>query len=214
VPGSVYYLGVQNTNSFAVNYGLEVDFHLVSFSPPSTNAIVITSITTTNISGTNGYLLKWQGPTNLQYGIQWTTNLAPLVSWNTILNPVINVVLTSTNGHYSFFDDGSLTGGLGPWRFYRITATPSAPPPPPPALSISSVTLTSLAGTNDLMIRWSAPTNYHYGVQWTTNLSLPFSSWISLTNPVLTQTNGVYTFIDNGQTGPSTSNKFFRLLEY
>ena len=30
VPGSTYYLGVQNTNSFAVNYGIEVDFHLVA----------------------------------------------------------------------------------------------------------------------------------------------------------------------------------------
>ena len=30
VPGATYYLGVQNTNAAAVNFGLEVDFHLVS----------------------------------------------------------------------------------------------------------------------------------------------------------------------------------------
>ena len=46
VPGSTYYLGVQNTNSFTVNYGIEVDFHLLA-----TNTIFITSITATNIGG-------------------------------------------------------------------------------------------------------------------------------------------------------------------
>jgi hypothetical protein len=30
VPGATYYLGVQNTNSFAVTYGIEVDFHLLA----------------------------------------------------------------------------------------------------------------------------------------------------------------------------------------
>ena len=413
VPGSTYYLGVQNTNSFTVNYGIEVDFHLLTSTntpppPPTTNTIVITSITATNIGGTNGFLLQWQGPTNFQYEIQWTANLAPPV-WNTVLNPVINVVVTSTNGHYSFFDDGSLTGGFGPMKFYRvlgglnlgtitgsgsitntvlggamsqavvavpanaisasnllisatgllnvwfnqthpptgntnagdflmlsatstgvfvltsnsvpplvpganyylgfqnpgagnvtfvfqvafgfaptnavsnfsITATNGgiwlkwngltnyqyqvqwttnlAPPaawntisnivltsttgvftffddgsltggfgpmkfyrlitwpfmtPIPQTLSISSVTVTNLGGTNDLVLRWSAPTNYQYGIQWTTNLTLPFSNWTVIPSPVLTLTNGVYTFIDNGQTGPPASAKFFRLLEY
>ena len=413
VPGSTYYLGVQNTNSFTVNYGIEVDFHLLTSTntpppPPPTNTIVITSITATNIGGTNGFLLQWQGPTNFQYEIQWTANLAPPV-WNTVLNPVINVVVTSTNGHYSFFDDGSLTGGFGPMKFYRvlgglnlgtitgsgpatntvlagamsqavvavpanaisasnvllsatgllnvwfnqtnpptgntnagdflmlsatsagvfvltsnsvpplvpgtnyylgfqnpgagnvtfvfqvvfgfaptnavsnfsITATNGgiwltwngltnyqyqvqwttnlAPPavwntisnivltsttgvftffddgsltggfgpmkfyrliawpfmtPIPQTLSISSVTVTSIGGTNDLVLQWSAPTNYQYGIQWTTNVSLPFSNWTVIPSPVLTLTNGVYTFIDNGQTGPPASAKFFRIFDY
>jgi hypothetical protein len=405
VPGSTYYLGVQNTNSFTVNYGIEVDFHLLT----ATNApIFISGITATNIGGTNGFLLQWQGPTNFQYEIQWTTNLLPLIVWNTVLNPVINVVLTSTNGHYSFFDDGSLTGGPALMKFYRILASPNlgpitnpgpatnavlagatsqavvtvpanaiaasnfliaatgplnvwfnqtnpptgntnagdflmlsatsagafvltgssvpplvpgtnyylgiqnpgasnvtfvfqvafgfaptnamanfsitatnggiwlrwngltnyqyqvqwktnlAPPsawntisnivltsttgiftffddgsltggfgpmkfyrliawpfmtPIPQTLSISSVTVTNIAGTNDLLLRWSAPTNYQYGIQWTTNLTLPFSNWFIIASPVLTLTNGVYTFIDNGQTGPPAGAKFFRLLE-
>ena len=62
--------------------------------------------------------------------------------------------------------------------------------------------------------QWSAPTNYQYGIRWTTNLALPFSSWSTIASPVLTLTNGVYTFIDNGQTGPPTSSKFFRLYVY
>ncbi len=113
VPGSTYYLGVQNTNTFAVYYDIEVDFHLLIPVPPptnNTNIITITSITATNIGGTNGFLLQWQGPANFQYEIQWTTNLLPLIAWQTVLNPVINEVLTATNGHFSFFDDGTLTG--------------------------------------------------------------------------------------------------------
>ena len=63
---------------------------------------------------TNGFLLQWSGPTNYQYTIQWKTNLAPVIPWNTVLNPVINVTYTPTNGDYSWFDDGSLTGGWPP----------------------------------------------------------------------------------------------------
>jgi choice-of-anchor C domain-containing protein len=409
VPGGTYYLGVQNTNSVGVFYGIEVDFHLLSTTNVNvTNTIFITSITHTNIGGTNGFLLQWQGPTNFQYEIQWTASLAPVV-WNTIVNPVINVVVTSTNGHYSFFDDGTLTGGLGPVRFYQVLGglnlgpiigsgsatntvlagamsqavvtvptnatsannllisatgplnvwfnqtnpptgntsagdrlmlsavsagsfvlTSSSVPPlvpganyylgfqnpgasnvtfvfqvtfgftppiavsnfsvtatnggiwlkwngltnyqyqvqwttnlaPPPAwntisnivltsttgiftffddgsltgglgrmkfyrliawpfmtpipqtLFISSVTLTNLAGTNDLMLKWSAPTNYQYGIQWTTNLAVPYSNWFIITNPPPTLANGVYTFIDNGLTGPPGSAKFFRIFDY
>ena len=53
VPGSTYYLGVQNTNSFTVNYGIEVNFHLIApaILPPFTNVITIYSIIHTNING-------------------------------------------------------------------------------------------------------------------------------------------------------------------
>ena len=406
VPGGTYYLGVQNPNSVPVTFSVEVDFYpSPSFVPLSTN-ITIISITHTNIGGFNGFLLQWQGPTNDQYQIQWTTNLAPIV-WNTVLNPVINAFLTPTNGHYSWFDNGTLTGGLGPKKYYRvlgsanlgpitgpspatnvvlagtisqavvpvpanaiaasnflISATgplnvwlnPTSPPvgntsagdflmlsdatsgtfvltsnsvpplvpgtnyylgfqnpgtsnvtftfevdsafpdqrglqfhrhrrpmaasgssgsarriisircsgppisrrhvatvsnivltsttgiftwfddgsltggfgpmkfyrliaypyltPIPQTLTISSVTVTSAGGTNNLALRWNSPTNYQYGIAWTTNLALPFASWTTIASPVLTLTNGVYTFTDNGQTGPPTGTKFFRLLEY
>jgi hypothetical protein len=87
-------------------------------------------------------------------------------------------------------------------------------PTGPQTLSFSSVTVTNIGGTNDLMLKWSAPTNYQYGIQWTTNLALPLNNWFIIVSPVLTLTNGVYTFIDNGQTGPPATAKFFRLFEY
>jgi hypothetical protein len=98
-------------------------------------------------------------------------------------------------------------------KFYRLIAWPFMTPIPQ-TLSISSVTVTNITGTNDLVIRWSAPTNYQYKIQWTTNLALPFSSWSIIASPVPTPANGIYTFIDNGQTGPPAGTKFFRLYEY
>jgi subtilisin-like proprotein convertase family protein len=200
VPGTNYYLGFQNPGASNVTFVFQVAF---GFAP--TNAVSNFSITATN----GGIWLKWNGLTNYQYQVQWTTNLAPPAAWNTISN----IVLTSTTGVFTFFDDGTLTGGFGPMKFYRLIAWPFMTPIPQ-TLSISSVTVTNIGGTNDLILRWSAPTNYQYGIQWTTNLSLSFSNWVIIASPVLTLTNGVYTFIDNGQTGPPASAKFFRLFDY
>jgi subtilisin-like proprotein convertase family protein len=192
VPGTNYYLGFQNPGTSNVTFVFQVAF---GFAPP--NAVTNFSVTATN----GGLWLKWNGLTNYQYQIQWKTNLLPTVPWNT----VSNIVLTSTTGLFTFFDDGSLTGGFGPMKFYRLIAWPFMTPIPQ-TLIISSVTVTNLAGTNDLMLKWSAPTNYQYGVQWTTNLTLPFSSWSIITNPPPTLANGL--------TGPPASAKFFRLYEY
>jgi subtilisin-like proprotein convertase family protein len=200
VPGTNYYLGFQNPGTSNVTFVFQVAF---GFAP--TNAVSNFSVTATN----GGVWLKWNGLTNYQYQVQWTTNLAPPVAWNTISN----IVLTSATGIFTFFDDGSLTGGFGPMKFYRLIAWPFMTPIPQ-TLSISSVTVTNITGTNDLVLRWSAPTNYQYKILWTTNLALPFSSWSLIASPVPTPANGVYTFIDNGQTGPPASTKFFRLYEY
>jgi hypothetical protein len=200
VPGASYYLGIQNPGASNVTFVFDVTFGF-----PPTNAVSNFSITATN----GGIWLKWIGLTNYQYQVQWKTNLMPAVAWNTISN----IVLTSTTGIFTFFDDGSLTGGIGPTKFYRLIVYPYLTPIPQ-TLSISSVTVTSIGGTNNLALQWSAPTNYHYGIQWTTNLSLSFSNWTVIPSPGLTLTNGVYTFVDNGQTGPPAGAKFFRLLEY
>jgi len=200
VPGTNYYLGFQNLGTSNVTFVFQVAF---GFAP-------IIAVSNFSITPTNGGIwLRWNGLTNYQYQVQWTTNLLPPVAWNTISN----IVLTSTTGIFTFFDDGSLTGGFGPMKFYRLIAWPFMTPIPQ-TLSISSVTVTNIAGNNDLVLRWSAPTNYQYGIQWTTNLTLPFSNWFIIASPVLTLTNGVYTFIDNGQTGPPAGAKFFRLFDY
>ena len=117
VPGQTYYLEVQNTNSFAVTNAIEVDFHLV------TSPIFILSIVYTNIGGTNGFLLTWYAPTNDEFLVQWTGNLAPPVTWNTFSNIVTYTgppPPTNGIGQFTFFDDGSQTGGFDTMRFYRL----------------------------------------------------------------------------------------------
>jgi len=74
----------------------------------------ITSIT----RSTNGVLLQWTAAANSRFNVQWTPALAP-PAWNTFTN-----LVTSTNTFYSFLDDGSQSGGLGPPRFYRLLQLP------------------------------------------------------------------------------------------
>ena len=91
---------------FRVSEGLVV----TPYVPP----VRITSITV----DTNGVLLQWLAPTNSQFQAQWTPSLAP-PAWTTFTN-----TLTSTNGAFSFLDDGSQSGDLAGPRYYRLQQLP------------------------------------------------------------------------------------------
>jgi hypothetical protein len=219
VPGATYYLGVQNPNGVPVTYGIEVDFHLLIPVPPPTNTIFISSITPTNIGGWNGFLLQWQGPTNFQYEIQWTASLAPLV-WTPVLNPTINEIVTPTNGQFSFFDDGLLTGGLGNLRFYRILGSPnlglipgSVPVTntvlagamseavvtvPPNAISATNVLITATGPLNVWFNQNIPPTgNVGAGDQWLLNVSFPVFVLASNSVPPLVPGTNYYLGFQN-----------------
>jgi subtilisin-like proprotein convertase family protein len=123
VPGSTYYLGVQNPNNFTVNYAIQVDFHLTTpvIPPPFTNIITISSIIHTNINGTNGFLLTWFAPSNDLFQVQWSSGLPPV--WNTFSNIVSFNPAFYTNGpvtQFNYFDNGSQAPFVGPTRFYRL----------------------------------------------------------------------------------------------
>ncbi len=65
--------------------------------------------------------LNWTGPASQKFRVQWSPSISP-PAWKSFTNDV-----SSTNGNFSFRDDGSKSGGLGPMRFYRImpiTPTP------------------------------------------------------------------------------------------
>src|ERR1019366_2692163 len=69
---------------------------------------------------TNGFLLIWFAPTNDIFQVQWTPSLSP-ATWLTFSNIITYTgPPTPTIGLFSFFDDGSQTGGFGPMRFYRL----------------------------------------------------------------------------------------------
>ncbi|MGD0087605.1 MAG: S8 family serine peptidase [Verrucomicrobiota bacterium] len=179
VPGATYYLGVQNTNSVPVNFGLEVDFHLVI--PPGISGLTITP---TNNGVTNGFLLQWSGPTNYQYTIQWATHLAPPIPWNTVLNPVINLVVTPTNGNYSWFDDGSLAGGFPPVKFYRVLGGLISAP----ITNSTPVTNVVVAGTFTPLIV-NVPANAIAASNLLVSATGPLNVWFNQTTPPTTSTN-------------------------
>lgn len=95
---------------FQVAEGLALGTNLAPVvTPPVIGSVTVTS---------NGFLLQWTAPTSQSFQVQWATNLPP-VPWMTVPG-----VFTSGNGQFSFFDDGTQTGGLGPVRFYRLQLYP------------------------------------------------------------------------------------------
>ena len=214
VPGGSYWLGVQNTNSFAVTFSLEVNFHLL---PATNTSISISSITFTNLGGTNGFLLRWFAATNDVFQVQWEDALSP-ADWQFFMNFIYYTgPATPTNGLFTFFDDGSQTPpGLPTLRFYRIVLVGSYPSTHTNAVSISSITSTNVAGTNGFRLNWSAPTNYLIEVQWTTNL-VPVVAWQTFPDIIaystfVSPTNSLFDLFDNGSQGGLGPIKFYRLI--
>jgi hypothetical protein len=113
VPGSTYYLGVQNLNSAAVDEAIQVHFHYLSANVSDFGVIH------TNLAGTNGYLAHWTAPAGEQFHLQWMPKLVP-ASWMNFNGVISYISLSTTNGEYQYFDDGSQTGGFGATRYYRL----------------------------------------------------------------------------------------------
>jgi subtilisin-like proprotein convertase family protein len=189
VPGATYYLGVQNTNSFPVNFVLQVNFHLVTF--PSTYPI--SSIIYTN----GGFLLTWLAPTNDIFQVQVATNLAPPIVWQTFTNIITYTgPPVTTNGVFTFFDNGTQVP-LGSIRFYQLILESVTSP------DISGFTVT----TNGLNLTWSAPTNDQFQVAWATNL-VPPVTWTPFPG-IITSTTGIFSFTD---TNAPLLMKFYELI--
>ncbi len=66
----------------------------------------------------SGVVLNWLASIGQQFQVQWTPSISP-PAWNTFTN-----IITSTNGMFTFTDDGSQSGGLGGTRFYRLVQLP------------------------------------------------------------------------------------------
>ncbi len=76
-----------------------------TFAPPS-----IASLN----RATNGMRLSWTATAGSQFQVQWRPS-ASAGTWTTFTN-----LITSTNGSYTFLDNGTQTGGLASMRFYRL----------------------------------------------------------------------------------------------
>ncbi len=104
--GQTYYLGVQNTNTFTVNYGIEVDFD-------HGNATFRTAGRSPFRRRPAAPRFQWTSPPTAQFQVEWTDDLTQ--PWQTDTN-----VITSGDGNFTFTDDGSQTSPLGSQRFYRL----------------------------------------------------------------------------------------------
>jgi len=248
----------------------------------------ISSVTFTNIGGKDGFLLEWYAPTNDRFQVQWTATLVP-INWQIISNIITYTgPVTPTNGLFSFFDDGSQTGGLGQTHFYQlillgpnagtlalpsqsnrvvsvstaVTVTNAASASsnavltynlvnPPAGASINSTNgiirwtaspaglaarFTTLVTDNSLppltasnrftifvtpfpaitnvmvtatnvVLRWTAPTNDVFHVQWTTSL-VPVVNWFAFPNLIISS-SGLFTFTD---TNAPLLMKFYELI--
>jgi subtilisin-like proprotein convertase family protein len=204
IAGSTYYLGVQNTNATAVTYGIGVNFHLITGTPPSTNTIPISTITYTNINGTNGFLLVWYAPTNDLFQVQWSPGLPP--SWSTFTNIIgFHTFISPTNSEFEFFDDGSQTGGsLGSGRFYQLILLGSSQPPAIPPLTNGVPVTNSVPSGGVSFYQVNVPTNADYA----TNLLLtgtgPLNVWFSTNSPPSITNANDFLLITNVASGTST----------
>jgi subtilisin-like proprotein convertase family protein len=233
VPGSRYYLGVQNTNNFAVTTAVQVKFHLVypQFS--------IASLVQTNIAGTNGWMITWYAPTNDQFHLLWTPTLVP-AAWHTF-NGVISCLApnSATNGLFQYFDNGaryfdngspvlgSPVDGLDAQRFYRLQLlnSPTNTPPfflhmltnTPPLFLNPLVTLTVTNQAGDWDIPAQALTYFVTNSLAGTNVAvLGTNAGVILWTPTLAQgglTNVITTIVtDSGVPAKSVTNSFTAIV--
>jgi hypothetical protein len=101
-----YYLGVQNTNSVTVNYGLEVDFDDATVPFGSAFSIAAANITS------SGARLQWIASPNVKFQMEWATNISPPIIWTTNAD-----IITSADGIFTFTDSDSTNSRT---RFYRL----------------------------------------------------------------------------------------------
>jgi len=191
VTNSFYWLGVQNTNNFAVTNALEVDFHLVS--APVVAPVNISSIIFTNIATIPGYWLTWFAPSNDLFQVQWTPSLAP-TNWQTFLLPPVvmfnpNFPASATNAQFNFFDDASQTGGsFGTNRFYRLRLVNPLTNTPPEFLFAPT---NFVAIPNIALVVTNTAHDWDFPVQ---TLTYSVSGSLAGTNLVTIDPNGIITW--------------------
>ena len=203
VPGSTYYLGVENTNTSAATYTIQVDFHLFT-TPPSTNPIPISTITHTNMNGTNGFLLVWFAPASDLFQVQWSPGL--LQPWNTFTNIVgVHTFINATNSEFEFFDDGSQTSGFGSSRAYRLILLNSSTPTILPLTN--GVPASNSVPTGAVTYyQVNVPTNADYGTNLLLSSTGPLNVWFSTNNPPTTGSGDDFLLIPSSTSGSSILN--------
>ncbi|MCB1127822.1 MAG: hypothetical protein KDM81_15115, partial [Verrucomicrobiae bacterium] len=112
-PGD-WYLGVLNQTANSATYQILVDdLEDGEFRPVTINAEVDV--------GAGTMTLSWSAPVGARFQVQYATGI-PVdgpIKWITLPGEI-----TSTDGNFSFVDDGSQTGGSQPFKLYRLIQVP------------------------------------------------------------------------------------------
>ena len=218
VDGSTYFLGVQNTNAFAVTNAVRVDFDSAFFTnlsplfltaPANTNinalkTLVITNAATDpdpNLTLAYSLLNPPAGATIDAHGvITWTPTLPQESTTYTITTVVVN----------------SEDPPLGATNSFTVTVNVTASLPS--NFAISNIVKTNLVGTKGYLLSWYAPTNFLFQVKWSDPLTP--TTWHTFTNVIsyktnIPPTNGLYQFFDDGsQDGGLGIMRFYRVYLY
>jgi subtilisin-like proprotein convertase family protein len=151
--------------------------------------IVITSAG----ASTNDLCLSWTSLPDIHYYVQGKPEVNS-TNWVTV-SPTITAAETQTTWCITL---------PSPHHFFRVSEGLVVTPYVPPVL-ITNIT----RDTNGVFLQWLAPTNRQFQVQWTPSLAPP--AWTPFTN-ILTSTNGVFWFLDDGsQSGGRDGPRYYRL---
>jgi hypothetical protein len=105
-----YYLAVRNTNAVPVDFVMGA--RMLNFPPCLTPPGFVVGVGKASFS-TGGFKIEWSASPADEFVIEYAND--PSGPWTDIPGTV-----TSGDGEFSFVDDGTLTGGLPPQRFYRL----------------------------------------------------------------------------------------------
>jgi hypothetical protein len=144
---------------------------------------------------TKSFCLTWTSVPGIHYYVQGNANVND-TSWITV-SPTIVAADVLTTWCFAL---------PSPYHFFRLGEGLVVAPYVPP-VRISGITV----GTNGVLLQWLAPTNNQFQAQWTPSLAPP--AWSGFTN-VLTSTNGLFWFLDDGsQSGDLTGPRCYRLQQ-
>ncbi len=154
--------------------------------------------------GVNGVTIRWTAAPNLNFQVQYATRIAAdgSIPWITIPG-----LVTSSTTAYAFTDDGSQTGGLGAFKFYRVVLVSSGG---------GGVLLDPHVQFDGAVavLRWSADPDLNFQVEYATSFRANGSpAWVAVPGSV-TSTTGNYEFRDDGSlTGGAAAMKLYRVRQ-
>jgi len=194
--GGDWYVYVYNADNHAVSYILQA-IQYIGDTPVGVSFKPVISVTGNIIT------LQWFASPGLVFRVQYATQIAPSGDFVWIDIPG---TVTSATTLYTFIDDGSLTGGPAPQKFYRVILEGGTP------VDTSITVNISMAG-GTVVLDWNSLPNLKFKVQYAPDI--PGSGVINWSDVpgTVTSATGSYSFTDDGsQTGGKDKTKFYRVV--